>query len=128
LWNTLWWFVEKNRVLIALESPLARELVRSIVSDQVDFEIIGEIQDEPAILSAIEQNKANSLIITQEKSGKRPAICDFVAQKPPQTKILAISSGSEESTLYWFTTEIHSARIETWEGVFHALRNKVGSE
>jgi DNA-binding NarL/FixJ family response regulator len=123
----LWWFVEKIRVLIALESRLARDLVRSMVSDQADFEVVGEIQDEPAILAAIEQTKVDSLIITQERSGSRPAICDLVFQKSPQTSVLAIISGSEGSILYWFTTEIRSARIETWESVLSALRNKVGA-
>ncbi len=98
-----------------------------MVSDQADFEVVGEIQDEPAILAAIEQTKVDSLIITQERSGSRPAICDLVFQKSPQTSVLAIISGSEGSILYWFTTEIRSARIETWESVLSALRNKVGA-
>jgi AmiR/NasT family two-component response regulator len=120
--------MEKIRVLIALKSRLARELVLSVVSEQADFKVVGEIQGELAILSAIEQTKTDSLVITAEKSGRRPAICDIVFQKSPQTKILAISSGSVESPLYWFTTEIHTARIETWEGVLRELRNKVGSQ
>lgn len=115
----------KSRVLIALESRLARELVRSVVSDQADFEIVGEIQDEAAILPAIEQTRANTLIITQENAGRRPEICDSVLQKSPRTKILAIISGNEGSTLYWFATEMQSARIETWEGVLSALRDEV---
>jgi DNA-binding NarL/FixJ family response regulator len=123
----LWWFVEKVRVLIALESRLARDLVRSILADQADFEVVGEIQDESAILPTIEQTKADSLIITQERSGWRPAICDLIFQKSPQTKVLAITSGSEGSTLYWFTTGIHSAHLETWKGVLDALRSKVGA-
>jgi AmiR/NasT family two-component response regulator len=121
--------VEKIRVLIALESRLARELVHSIVSGHADFEVVGEIEDVLGIIPAIEQTKADSLIITQERLGKRPAICDFVLQRSPQIRILAIASGSEESTMYWITTEIHSARIETSEeGVVSALRNKVGSQ
>ena len=123
----LWWYVEKIRVLIALESRLARDLVRSVLSDQADFEVIGEVQNELAVLPAIEQTEAGSLIITQESSGRRPAICDLVFQKSPQSKILAITSGSEGSTLYWFTTEIHSAHLETWKGVLDALRSKVGT-
>ena len=123
----LWWFVEKVRVLIALESRLARDLVRSILAEQADFEVVAEIQDESAILPTIEQTKADSLIITQERSGRRPAICDLVFQKSPQTKILAITSGREGSTLYWFTKEVQSAHLETWQGVLDALRTKVGA-
>ena len=117
----------KSRVLIALESRLARELVRSVVSNQADFEIVGEIQDEAAILPAIEQTKADCLVLTQEESGRRPALCDFVFQKSPRTKILTISAGSDESILYWFTTEIQSSRMETWDGVLSVLRNKEGT-
>jgi AmiR/NasT family two-component response regulator len=122
-----WWFVEKIRVLIALETRFARDLVRSIVSQQADFEVIGEVRDTLEILPAIEQTKPDSLIITQQESDRRPVICDLVFQKAPLTRILALTSGSEESTLYWLTTEIQSARIETWEGVLESLRNKVGT-
>jgi DNA-binding NarL/FixJ family response regulator len=122
----LWWFVEKIRVLIAYESRLDRELIRAIVVRHADFEVVGEIQDEWAILAAIEQNQADCLILEQGSPGRRPAICDSVFQRAPHMRILTVASGREESTLYWVSAEIHTALIETSEeGVLNALRGKV---
>jgi DNA-binding NarL/FixJ family response regulator len=123
-----WWFVEKIRVVIGYESRLVRELVRGIISRHTDFDVVGEIQEERGILPAIEQDQPDCLILEQGKSDRRPAICDSVFRRFPHMKILTVASGSEESTLYWVSTEICSARIETSEeGVLNALRSKVGS-
>ncbi len=117
--------MEKIRVLIAYESRLIRELMRGIVSRHADFEVVGEIEEERQILPTIEENRANCLIIEQGKSDLRPAICDSVFRRSPHMKILTVASGSEESMLYWASTEIHSARVETSEeGVLNALRNR----
>ena len=118
--------MEKIRVLIAYQSRLARELVRTIISRQEDLEVVGEIQDEPGVLSAVEQNQADCLIIEQEKLDQRPAIRDAVLRRSPEIKILAVASGTEKSTLYWVTREIRSVPVETSEeGVLDALRGKV---
>jgi phosphopantetheine adenylyltransferase len=102
--------------------------VRTIVSGQEDFEVVGEIRDEAGILSGIEETDADCLIVAQEKFGRRPAICESVLRKSPHLRILAVASGSEESTLYWASTAIRSSRIETSEeGVLKALRSTVGS-
>jgi DNA-binding NarL/FixJ family response regulator len=121
--------MEKIRVLIAYPGRLDRELIRGVVSRHADLEVVGEAQEEGGILPTIEQRQADCLIIEQEKSGKRPAICDFVFRRSPQMKILAIASGSEQSTLYWTSLEIRSARVETSEeGVLNALRGSVGTQ
>jgi DNA-binding NarL/FixJ family response regulator len=121
--------VERIRVEIAYESRLARELVRGIVSRHADFEVVGEIQEERGILPAIEHDQPDCLILEQGQSDRRPAICDFVFRRFPHMKILTVASGSEMSTLYWVSTEICSARIETSEeGVLSALRSRVGSQ
>lgn len=120
--------MESTRVLIAYESRLARQLVRTIVSRYEDFEVIGEIEDESGILPAIEQNPADFLIVEQEESGQPPAICERVLARWPHMRILAVASGSEKSTLYWVSMEIRSVPVETCEeGVINALRGKIGS-
>lgn len=122
------WFVVNIRVVIAYESRLARELVRTIISTHADFEVVGEVQNEADIIPAIEQHQADCLIVEQEELDKRPAICDPVFEKWPRMRVLALASGSERSTLYWFAREIRSASAETCEeGVINALRSKVES-
>jgi DNA-binding NarL/FixJ family response regulator len=120
--------VESIRVLIAYESRLLRGLVRTIVSSHNDFEVVGEVQDEARIILALEQNQADFLIVEQAEPGRRPAICEKVFGKWPHMRILAVASGSEQSTLYWAEREIRSVAVETCEeGVVGALRGQVGS-
>jgi len=124
-WLAYWWPVEKIRVLIAYESRLIRELMRGIVSRDADFEVVGEIEEERQILPTIDENQADCLIIAQGESDLRPAICDSVFRRSPHMKILTVASGGEESMLYWVSSEIRSARVETSEaGVLNALRNR----
>jgi DNA-binding NarL/FixJ family response regulator len=102
-----------------------RELVQATLSDHPDIEVVGEIQDEPEILPAIDQTHADCLIIAQEESGNRPSICDFVLEKYPHMKILAVAPGGDDSMFYWVSMEIRSSRVETSEeGVLNALRGK----
>ncbi len=102
--------------------------MRTIVSSHNDFEVVGEVRDESGIVLALEQNQADCLIVEQEELGKRPAICELVFGKWPHMRILAVASGSEQSTLYWAAREIRSVPVETCEeGVVGALRGDVGS-
>lgn len=104
---------------------MMRELVRAALSDHAGIEVVGEVQDEPEILPAIDQTHADYLIIAQDKAGSRPTICDFVLEKYPHMKVLALARGREESACYWVAKEIRSSRVETSEdGVLDALLGK----
>jgi DNA-binding NarL/FixJ family response regulator len=103
-----------------------REVVRTALSRHADMEIVGEIEDETEILPALERTHAECLIIAQEESGARPAICDSIFDNFPHMKILAVAPGSDDSVLYWVFMEIRLSRIETSEeGVINALRGQV---
>jgi hypothetical protein len=99
-----------------------REAVRTALSHHPDMEVVDEIEDELDILPAIERTQAHCLIVAQEEFG-RPPICDFVFDKYPHMKILAVAPGSGDSVFYWVFMEIRLSRIETSEeGVINALR------
>lgn len=118
--------MEKVRVLVANRPRLMREVVRTALSRHADIEVVGEIEDELEILPAIERAQADCLIVAQEEFGRRPAICDFVFDKYPRMKILAVAPGSEDSVFYWVFMEIRSTRIETSEeGVINSLRGNL---
>lgn len=116
------WLVERIRVLVANRPRIMRSLVRAALSDHPDIEVVGEVQDEPEILPAIDQTHADYLIIAQDRAGTRPTICDFVLEKYPHMKVLALARGREESAFYWISREIRSSQVETSEdGVLNAL-------
>ena len=100
--------------------------MRTALSRHADMEIVGEIEDELEILPALERTQAHCLVIAQEESSRRPAICDEVFDKYPHVKILAVDPGSDDSVFYWMFMEIRLSRIETSEeGVINALRGNL---
>ena len=118
--------MDKVRVLVANRPRLMREAVRTALSRHPDMEVVAEIEDELDILPAIERTQAHCLIVAQEEFAKRPPICDFVFDKYPHMKILAVASGSDDSVFYWVSMEVRLSRIETSEeGVINALRGNL---
>jgi DNA-binding NarL/FixJ family response regulator len=119
--------VEKIRVLFANKPRLMRELLMATICDQPDIEIAGEIQDnDTEVMDAVEKTHPDFLIVALEKSEERPAICDFVLQKHPQIKIIAIAPERDSTIYYWAALDIRSNRIETSEeSLLNALRGKL---
>ena len=70
--------MRKIRVLVANQPRLMRELVMVTISDQPDLEIVGVLEDETAILGTVEQSRPDFLIITLNRSGDRPQICEVL--------------------------------------------------
>ena len=117
--------MKKVRVLVANRPRLMRDLVRTTISDQPDIEIVGEVHGEFEIFEAIEQTKPDFLIIALDDSDARPVICDFVLERFPHMKILALAPDRNSSIYYWAAVEICSNRIEASEdGVLNTLRGK----
>ena len=102
-----------------------RDLMVATISSQPDIEIVGELQSDLEILEAIEKSRPDVLIVTLEESDERPIICDFVLEKFPNMKIIALAPHRNTSMYYWSSLQIHSNRIEASEaGVMNALRGK----
>ena len=113
------------RVLIANRPRLIRELVMATISDQPDIEIVGEIQEESGIESAVDRTQPDFLIVALEKSNRVPEICQSILQNHPLLKVIAISPDRNNSMYYWASLRIQSNQIEaSEEGVLGALRGK----
>jgi chemotaxis response regulator CheB len=116
--------MEKIRVLVANRPRLMRELLLATISDQPDIEIVGEAQADQEILPLIDRTHPDFLIIALETTGQRPSLCDFVLEKFPQVRILALAPEQNASVFYWASLDIHSAPVEASErGVLSALRH-----
>jgi DNA-binding NarL/FixJ family response regulator len=114
------------RVLVANGPRLMRELVMATISDQPDIEIVGEIQEESAIASAVNHTQPDFLIVTLEGRDQLPSFCNSILQSHPQIKIIAIASDRNSTVFYWASLRVQSNQIEASEaGVLNALRGKV---
>lgn len=116
------------RVLVANRPRLIRELVMATISDQPDIEIVGEIERESEIMSAVEQSRPDFLIVALDKSQRLPTFCEAILQEHPQIKVIAISPDRNSTVFYWASLRIESNQIEASEaGVLGALRGKFQS-
>jgi chemotaxis response regulator CheB len=115
--------LKKIRVVVANRPRLMRELVLATISDQPDIEIAGEAEDEAGILESIEQLQPDFLVVSLDETDERPAICDFVLERYPAIKVLAIAPDRNSTIFYWASFDIHSHRVQaSEEGVLKALR------
>ena len=114
------------RVLLANRPRLMRDLVFATISDQPDIEIVGEIENETEIETAVSQTVPDFLIVALEKrSNLLPDPCNAILQNHPNLRIIAIASDRNSSVFYWTTPNIRTNQIETSEeGVLNALRGK----
>jgi chemotaxis response regulator CheB len=121
--------VKKLQVLVANRPRLMREVVLETISDQPDIEVVGEVANEEDILEVVERTRPDCLIIGLDKSGKRPSLCDFLLEKYPNIRILAVSPESNLCAFYWASLDIHSNAVETSEeGILNALRGGMQSQ
>lgn len=115
------------RVLVANRPRLMRDLVSATIADQPDIEIVGEIEDETEIETAVSRTAPDFLIVAFEKRSRlRPDPCNAILQNHPSLRIIAIAPDRDSSMFYWTTPNIRTNQIETSEeGVLNALRGKV---
>ena len=111
------------RVLVANQPRLMRELILATLFDQPDIEVVGEVVDDADLLSTVEEQRPDFLIVGMDKTGTRPSLCDILLTKFPNMKILALAPERNSSVFYWASLDIHSFDVEaSEEGVLGALR------
>lgn len=111
------------RVLVANRPRLMRELVLATLFDQPDIDVVGEVENEADILSAVEEKQPDYLIVSLGDPKTRPSVCDVLLTKFPNMKILALAPERNSSVFYWASLDIHSFDVESSEdGILGALR------
>ena len=115
--------MDKTRVLVANRPRLMRELLMATISDQMDIEIVGEVQDERQIMSSVEETHPDVLIAAFDDMSEQPHLCKDLLERYPQMRILALAPERNLSVYYWASLDIHADRVEaSEEGVLGALR------
>jgi DNA-binding NarL/FixJ family response regulator len=120
------------RVLVANRPRLMRELILTTFADQPDIEIVGEVTDEADIPDSVDRTLPDFLVISQDKLGRRPSVCDVVLHQHPELKIIAVAPDQNYSVHYWVSFDIRSRDVEaSEEGILEVLRSKskaIGSQ
>ena len=112
------------RVLVANRPRLMRELILSMLADQPDIEIAGEVSNDADIPDRVSQTLPDLVVIALDEPGKRPEICDMILRQHPEIRVLAVASKQNRSICYWASFDIHSDDVESSEaGFLSAVRS-----
>lgn len=115
--------VKAFRVLMANQPKLMRELLLETLAEQPWVEIVGEVSQEADIRQLVLQTSPDLLVVTAEKPGERPAICDTLLREFPALRIIAVAAEESYSVCYWASLDIHADDIEPSEqGFISAVR------
>jgi chemotaxis response regulator CheB len=102
-----------------------RELVLATIADQPDIEIVGEAVSDHEVTELVERTRPDVLIVSREEPDDRPGLCGFLLGRYPGMRILAVSSGQQNSTYFWAFVDIRSCSIQTSEeGILNAVRSR----
>lgn len=111
------------RVLVAIRPRLMRELILTTFADQPDIEVVGEVAEDADVLAAVASTRPNFLVLSQDKMGQRPPVCDHVLRLYPDLRIIAVDHDHNYSVHYWVSIDIHSHDVESSEeGILQVLR------
>ena len=112
------------RVVVANRPRLLRELVLSTLSEQEGIEVVGEAEDERDVPLLVAQTQPDFLLLSMEKSRKRPALCDALLRQFPALRIIAVAPNANLGIHYWAAMEIHSRKMEASEaGLLSLMRS-----
>jgi len=115
------------RILIANQPKLMRELLVEMLAQESWIEIVGEATHEVEIRELVQKTSPDLLVVTADKPGRRPAICDELLKEFPALRIIAVAAQENYTVCYWASLDIHAADVEASEqGFLSAVKNVAG--
>lgn len=87
--------MHKIRVLLALDSPLLRELLRKLIEQEPDLEVVDEIDDPVDLLLGADLANVNAVIHSWPESAEMPGVCTLLLAEYPDLLLVGIPPGAE---------------------------------
>jgi DNA-binding NarL/FixJ family response regulator len=103
---------------MANQPKLMRELLAEMLAEESWIQIVGEVTQEAGIRDLVIKTAPDLLVVTAEKPGKRPAICDALFREFPSLRIIAVAAKESYTVCYWASLDIHADNIEPSEQGF----------
>jgi hypothetical protein len=102
-----------------------RNLVATLIAEQPDLEVVGEIYDEKDLAPAVEALAPDVLVVGLDESDQIPPICATLLAKRPSLKILGVAFERDISVYFWADVEVRFRRLENSErGLLEAIRGR----
>src|SRR5271165_2644134 len=92
-----------------------REALVEMLAEESWIEIVGEVAHESEIRESVQKTSPDLLVVTADKPGQRPAICNELLREYPALRIIAVAPQENYTVCYWASLDIHTADIESSE-------------
>ena len=88
------------RILLACPDLKSTGSWEAMLTDEPDFEIVGEAIYPIDVLLELASTQAEVVVIDLPTSGEDPGLCSHLLAEYPEVKVVAVSSGGESSIVY----------------------------
>ena len=96
---------EKIRVLIANSTRIWRDMLYDTIREEPDIEVVGDVSEENAIVSATERTNPDCLIVPLDEPGVSLSMYTTILMRRPHVRIVAIGDGTDVVEIYWKSEE-----------------------
>ncbi len=119
---------KRIRVVIAYPTRFIRDALHEAISEDPDFEVIGEVADEGPTVEVANRLKPDCLIVPLEQEERLVPVWEEVLENNPETKLVAMGPATDVLTIYWKDERGHVRKTygtSSREGILDALRYPV---
>jgi len=100
-----------------------RQLLLEMLKEESWIEIVGEATQESEISELVQETAPDLVVVTANRPGRRPAICDELLSEFLALRLIAVTPHEHYAVSYWASLEIHADEIESSErGFLGAVR------
>jgi AmiR/NasT family two-component response regulator len=115
--------VKKFHGLMANQPKLTRQLLLEMLKEESWIEIVGEAAQESEIRELVQKTAPDLVVVTADRPGRRPAICDELLSKFLALRLIAVTPHENYAVSHWASREINADEIESSErGFLGAVR------
>ena len=113
---------QEIKVLLANEPEEFRKRLKTLIQEQEDMKVVGEVLDPIELLLTVNETQADVVILTLPDPGGELGIATHLFAEFPQVLVLAISPVCEQAFLYQQIISREQLPGKSGEDVLVALR------
>jgi AmiR/NasT family two-component response regulator len=106
---------KRLRVVMANPPKLMRQLLLEKLKEEPWIEMVGEATQESEIRELAQKTAPDLVVVTADRPGRRPAICDELLSEFLALRLIAVTPRENHAVSYWASLEIHADEIESSE-------------
>jgi DNA-binding NarL/FixJ family response regulator len=110
------------RVLLAVDFPLLSDLLKALLGDEPEVEIVGEVADPADLLLATGQTEADVIIQCWQSSEQVPGICTHLLAAYPDVLVIGLGADGEHNYTCRRPVVVDSLSTPALSGVQAAIR------